>query len=374
MSEERDCLRNRGGSTYLVTALLSVLGVVVLVLAPVALLVLLGWAAAGDQGLDAALVGLLLTGFVAGIALGGLLLALGSALRLAQARLACTEAEVDKLGDAEHPLGYASEGTGGDGLSADLAGAGVPQLARLLSELQEVWLAPAGQRTEARERIRASRLKRAGEQIVAALNLRQLGHARGLLSEARSTFGNTPTLDKLAEKIDQAALRNEPLDFAHTRRLVEHAVHSGQWERAEQFVQTLWRDHPQSQRCRKLWEETRRARLYAHVQQSSAHHHWLEALAAAEEFLQRFPDSFEAETLRMQLETLQANAEIQQRKQYEERFKDLVAAKHYLEALRLAQAVIAQYPDSPQAGALRTQVPILERHLRPAPAPPKVAS
>ena len=370
MTQERDCLRDRDGSIYLVTALLSFLGVAVLVLAPVALLVLLGWAAAGEQELDAALVGLLLTGFVAGIALGGLLLALGSALRLAQARLA-RGATVGEPTDAEHPLGYATEGTTGSGLLSGLEQGSSHQLLTLLSELQEVWLAPGEQRAEVRERIRASRLKRTGEQIVDALNLRRLGSARSLLAEARATLGNTPTLDKLAEKIEQAATRNEPLDFARTRRLVEEAVHEGQWERAEQFVQTLWRDHPQSQRCRKLWEETRRARLYAHVQQSSTQHHWLEALAAAEEFLQRFPESFEAETLRMQLETLKANAEIQQRKQYEERFKDLVAAKHYLEALRLAQAVIAQYPDSPQAHALRTQVPILERHLRPTPPPPK---
>lgn len=371
MTEERDCLRDRDGSTHLVTALLIVLGTAVLVLAPVALLVLLGWAAAGEQELDAALVGLLLTGFVAGIALGGLLLALGSALRLAQARLARADMGVAEPTDVDQPIGYTPEIAKSEGLTGEFAGA--RQLLTVLSELQEFWLAPGEDRAQVRERIRASRIKRAGEQIVAALNLRQLGSARALLAEARSTFGETPTLEKLGEKIDQTATRNEPLDFVRARRLVEDAVHAGQWGRAEQFVQVLWRDHPQSQRCRKLWEETRRARLYAHVQQSSAHHHWLEALAATEEFMQRFPDSFEAETLRTQMETLKANAEIQQRKQYEGRFKDLVAAKHYLEALRLAQFVIAQYPDSPQAGALRTQVPILERHLRPTPPPPKDA-
>ena len=44
------------------------------------------------------------------------------------------------------------------------------------------------------------------------------------------------------------------------------------------------------------------------MQESAAHHHWDEALAAAREFLERFPDSPAAGALQEQIGTLEANA------------------------------------------------------------------
>jgi hypothetical protein len=99
------------------------------------------------------------------------------------------------------------------------------------------------------------------------------------------------------------------------------------------------------------------------VQSCVTGHHWDEALAGAREFLERFPSSVEAEALRAQIDTLKTNAEIQQRKQYETRFKELVHTHRYTEALRLARHVVGQFPDSPQAGALRAQIPALEKRV-----------
>ena len=133
------------------------------------------------------------------------------------------------------------------------------------------------------------------------------------------------------------------------------------------------KDHPESTRCRQLWDDTRRAHLYAHIQKCAEQHHWTEALAAAEEFLGRFPESREAQALRRQMDTLRTNAEILQRRQYEKRFKDFIGAEHYAEALQIARHVVEQFPNSPQAQALRDQIPLLERRVageRTGPASP----
>ncbi|HNQ24703.1 MAG TPA: hypothetical protein PKK06_16600 [Phycisphaerae bacterium] len=372
MADQRETFQPAHPGLF-IPALLRVLGAVVLLLAPLTLLVLLAWRASGETPIDALFAGLLMIGLIVGITLGGLLLGVGAALHGMAVR---TQALADLENEAPAPTlspAYSSDLPAGMAPALGHAHNGVllaiqqlaDRLVPVVAELQELQMTPTAERTETIERIRAGRQRRLGEQIVEAINLRQIGRARALLDDARTLFGNTPTLDKLADKIDEAATRNEPLDFARARVLVESAMHAGRWAVAEHHAQVLWRDHPHSARCRKLWDETRRARLYAHIQDSAHQHQWLEALAAAEEFIARFPDGFEADALGRQMATLRSNAEIQTRRQYENRFKELVTGKHYLEALRLAQFVIAQYPDSPQAGALRTQVPILERFLSP---------
>ncbi len=69
----------------------------------------------------------------------------------------------------------------------------------------------------------------------------------------------------------------------------------------------------------------------------------------------------EAEALRSQKATLASNAEIVQRKHYEERFKEFLGAQNFGEALRIARHVIEHFPKSPQAAALRDQIPALEQ-------------
>ena len=130
-------------------------------------------------------------------------------------------------------------------------------------------------------------------------------------------------------------------------------------------MQALFFDHPNSARCRRLWDDTRRARLHAHIQARVLDRHWAEALAATEEFLERFSGSLEADALKEQVETLRTNAEIMRRKQYEAKFKELITTHNYREALRIAKHVVDQYPESPQASALRDQIPLLEIRVAP---------
>ena len=52
-----------------------------------------------------------------------------------------------------------------------------------------------------------------------------------------------------------------------------------------------------------LLEATRRGRRYAVVQQLTTEHRWGEAVAAAEEFLDAYSDSLEAQTLQVEIQT-----------------------------------------------------------------------
>ena len=360
-----------GGSLFM-AELVHTLGIVDLVATPVGIVILLTFRVAEEEPLSGAFVASLIVLFISGVTVGGLLLGVGALMSYGHAlvrqggRIVRARAEVDQ------PVTYTTRtGALTDGKLPDQEGVvslrpsdeGNARVLSLLGEIRDLTLVSPEERKPVSERVRAHRERRAAEMIVEAINVRQLGRARLLLSEASAAYGSSPTLERLAEKIQEADVRNESLDYARTRRLVEEVIGEGNWALAEEYAHGVYCDHSDSARCRKLWDDARRARLHAHVQESANHHHWNEALAAAEEFLERFPESVEAEALSEQIATLRANAEIQQRKHYEDRFKELISGKQYEEALRIARHVIEHFPGSPQATALRAQVPVLQKRL-----------
>ena len=98
----------------------------------------------------------------------------------------------------------------------------------------------------------------------------------------------------------------------------------------------------------------------AQAQEAANRREWKTALSLALTVIQRFPKSPEAQALRMQLPTLRENAEIQARQRMEAEIRDLIKARRFDEALRITDELIQQYPNSPQAAVLREQLPRLE--------------
>ncbi len=360
--------RQHGGSVF-VTEFVHMLGIIDLLATFVGVVVVLAMRMAGEQPVDGGFVLTVVFGFIAGVTLGGLLLGLAGVLRYAYTIARARDAAPAR-DEVDQPVTYAAPATSStNGSETSIIATPteplnqhhVKEMLALIREIRDLTVLPPAERSATADRVRVEQHRRAAEVIIDALNLRQVGKARELLRSAQATYGPTPTFEKIAEKIQEADARNESLDYTRTRRLVEESIAEGNWAMAEQYARPLHRDHPDSPRCRRLWDDARRTRLRAHVQESANNHHWDEAVAAAEEFIERFPDHIDSEALRDQLGTLKANAEIQHRKRYENKFKELMSAKHYAEALRMARLIIDQFPGSPQALALENQVPILQR-------------
>jgi outer membrane protein assembly factor BamD (BamD/ComL family) len=117
-------------------------------------------------------------------------------------------------------------------------------------------------------------------------------------------------------------------------------------------------------RERQVFEQGHRGRLHEEIQQLVRQRRWQEAAQAARQFIATFPTGPDTEALRVQLETLEANAEIQTRQQLESQIKEHIRRQEYWDALALARRIIADYPFSPQANALRNQLPRLEELAR----------
>jgi len=104
-----------------------------------------------------------------------------------------------------------------------------------------------------------------------------------------------------------------------------------------------------------------RARLMAQAQEAVNQREWNKALVLANDLLHRYPRSPEADALRQQLATLTENAEIQTRQQMESEFREQMKQRQFASALRLANELMERYPKSPQADVLRSQLPRLEK-------------
>jgi len=194
--------------------------------------------------------------------------------------------------------------------------------------------------------------------------------ARNRVEEARERFPNFSEWDELEQKIEEMRMQVEAHDIEAARRQIDDLSSLGAWDRVAEVLNELLERHPDSIKANELAERLRtqrnkaeaeqRARLMAQAQEATNRREWKAALAAATTLIQRFSRSPEAQALRMQLPTLRENAEIQARQRMEAEIRDLIKQQHYDEALRITHELLGQYPDSPQAAVLREQLPRLE--------------
>jgi outer membrane protein assembly factor BamD (BamD/ComL family) len=240
------------------------------------------------------------------------------------------------------------------------------ELVQLTRELRDIELLSAPER--------AARLKHESEELVRQLEndiptlLREhnLQEAQQRLQRARRRFPTLPQWETLAHQIEQTRAQFEAHDLEVATREVDDLAALGAWDRAADVIRTLRQRHPASEHVAELTRRVavardrataeERARLMSQAQDATNRRQWAQALRLVETVITRFPGSAEAHELRLQLPTLQANAEIQERHEMEAQIRTLLKEHRFAEARRIANQLIERYPESPQAHALREQI------------------
>ncbi len=206
-------------------------------------------------------------------------------------------------------------------------------------------------------------------------------HKAGELSATlRSRHPSDGRVTALPGRIESVRRRRESSDISEATQEVTDLISMSAWSQARQRAQFLQEQHPDSPEARHLMlrierdyrqaQDEQQRRMYAEVQRFVTRRRWSEALAAAHTFIERFSGSDDAEALRMQIPTLETNAEIEARQQMEAQIMALAKHGRYIEATALAKRVIESYPDSPQADVLRRQIDRLEELATNPDAPP----
>jgi outer membrane protein assembly factor BamD (BamD/ComL family) len=245
------------------------------------------------------------------------------------------------------------------------------ELVHLTRELRDIELLSESERAARLAHESAELVRQLEHDVPVLLREHNLHEAQQRLQRARRRFPSLPNWDALEKQIEQARAKFESHDLNVATREVEDLAALGAWDRAVEIVRTLRQRHPTSEKVAELTKRIaiardkataeERARLMSQAQAASSRRDWSEALRLVEALLARFPGSAEAQELRTQLPTLKTNAEIQKRQEMENAIRDLVRQQHFTEALRIAHELVNSYPDSPQAHALREQIPRLEQ-------------
>jgi len=204
--------------------------------------------------------------------------------------------------------------------------------------------------------------------------------ARDLAEKIRRKYPKDERSAALVDLVEARRERHEAEDIENASKQVGDLISISAWQRARDVAQQLLERHPDSAEARQLmlrverehriFQDEQRRRMYAEVQRYVSRRRWEEGLAAAQTFIERFPMADESEALRLQVPTLEKNAEIEIRQRLESEIMDFVRHGRYLEAAELSRKVIERYPTSPQAEILRAQLPRLEELAENPDAPP----
>lgn len=246
------------------------------------------------------------------------------------------------------------------------------ELGDLLREVRDISLLNEPQRQARLDYQCAQWIGRLEEQVPDLLRQHDWVKARALVQEARLRFPHVKNWLTLEDQVEQARAAVEARDVESAHRQVDEFIKLGAWDRVADVVQELVARHPSSVRAIELQrriareqdkiDTDQRARLMAQAQAAANNKEWPTALGLAQQLIARYPRSTEADALRAQMATLRENAEIYQRQQMELSIREHIRRHDYQSALRMAQDLIERYPNSPQANALRGQVgKLLER-------------
>jgi len=117
-------------------------------------------------------------------------------------------------------------------------------------------------------------------------------------------------------------------------------------------------DHVRRQR--RTMETEQKQELYREVEKQAEARQWRKAVEAAERLIRLYPKSAEADLLAAQMATLTDNARIEQARELRDQVRDLLARKRYAEALEAARELVEKFPETQGAIDLRDQIPRLE--------------
>lgn len=246
----------------------------------------------------------------------------------------------------------------------------IRELVAVLREVRDVSLLNDAQRAQRLEIQGRDMLHKLEQEVPALLREHNWVDAARRVQAARERFPSTTGWDALQAQIDRMRASVEAHDVDTATRQVNDLVALGAWERATEVVHDLLHRHPAAARAQELArrlatereraEADQRARLLAQAQEATNTRDWHAALATAQTLIQKFPRSADAEILRQQLPVLRENAEIQTRQRMEHEIRELVKQQRFDAAIRVGREVLQRFPSSPQAHALREQLPRME--------------
>lgn len=236
----------------------------------------------------------------------------------------------------------------------------------LLGELNENILLNDEAKKQKWEAITSTEVKEVLREVDKLVNGKEWAQARTLLGQILQKHPENTTIKEQVDKLKNLQKQAFNGELEQASKLIKDLIAISAWDKAIQQAENLLDKHPDNESAKRLVHQTYEERQKFRIQQIKRMHNdieraitrkrWSDALQITRQMIEKYPDSPEAEELRARLATMEENAEIEKRQQLEEQIKDLVKRKNFIQAVELAKYIIHEYPQSPQADALKTQI------------------
>jgi len=291
-------------------------------------------------------------GVIASVLLGAM--AIGLALLVKYGFSAAVSAKL-----AERALRETSQKADVASPVSGLGGASHEEVVSLLSEIMENTLLDDADKAAKRQLAKKQRQRALRREIEALILAAKYREAHQRLDDFRARYAASDEVADMEAHLSEALRQHEQSEIAHITEQVERYMGLGLWERAMEMAQALAEQFPENPDAARLPETVRveqgasrrqdQQRQYREIEHLVARKHWRQALRAAETLLENHPDSPEANILRDQLDELKRNAAILERREWESRIADHIQTGRHREAYDLAMELVEKYPGSPQA-------------------------
>ncbi len=259
--------------------------------------------------------------------------------------------------------------TPSEGVSLEAVRVGLNSIVEELREVNANLLMTDVQRDALREAQASVRGQELFEQITRAIEANDFLQAEKLRCELELDRPDDARLASVASKIQQGF---ESQRLAHIEGRLQQAndlMSVLRFGEAAAVAETLQQEFPDSDEAKGLlsrvqreaatFEAEQRGRLVALIQEHAEARQWPAALEAAHRLLERYPESPDAEKTREMLPTLVDNTRIAEVREFRDRFVSMLDRRQYADAIKVAEYVTENYPETTAAAEFREQMPRL---------------
>ncbi len=198
--------------------------------------------------------------------------------------------------------------------------------------------------------------------------------AEVILQDFNFLFPDDPQKKDLQDELAFAKQRKADLDLSDAQDRIRGWVGSNRWDMVEPLVAKLELQYPddrgvvdyvrQIRSEMQSWHREELQNLIGQLKDASDHRQWRRASLIAQQLLEKYPDDKLVEKLRSELPTLRKNADLQEVKDLETQFKELLQRRRYDEAFPIAQKVIDEHPETAVANELVKMLPKLQELIK----------
>jgi len=208
--------------------------------------------------------------------------------------------------------------------------------------------------------------KELSDQARTAIESGEFAQAEQFLARFENDVPGDQRCDELRQLLDRTREESLARDLKQHLQRVEDLMAVAEFGQAEEAAQTFAEAHPTCEQAVQLLERARREgeayetqmrqKVYKEVQRLAKARQWRAALSAARKLIETCPDTHEANSVTLQMTTLEQNARIEEVRQLRDEMRDMIERRRYAEALEIAKDVMKRFPQSHFGGELKGQI------------------